>query len=176
MLKRRLIIAALFALLTIHAQDTERKVFDAATIKPNHTGATDNSRGSTGRLTASFTARILIHHAFGLSENQISGGPPWIASESWDITASTGDNTDTTFRNLEPYLQSLLADRFAFRYHRETREVPIYSLVVAKGGLKMKAHEGGPGSSSHGDGMKTTASNLTSTQIVAVLSRNVDRM
>lgn len=176
MLNRGIVIATLFVLPMIQAQDAARKVFEAATIKPNQTGATDNSRGSTGRLKASFTAKILIHHAFGVPENQVVGGPPWIGSESWDITASTGDNTNTSFQNLEPYLQSLLADRFAFRYHRETREVPIYSLVVAKGGVKMKPHEGGPGSSNHGDGVKTIASNQTSTQIATMLSRNVDRV
>jgi uncharacterized protein (TIGR03435 family) len=119
--------------------------------------------------------RALIRHAFGVPDFQISGGPPWIASESWDITASTGNALDTSEKNVAPYLQSLLEDRFGFKYHRETRELPIYSLVVAKGGVKMKPHEGGPGSSSHGNGSKMTASNLTAAQIAVFLNRNVDR-
>jgi uncharacterized protein (TIGR03435 family) len=175
MLNRRIAVAALSALLTIQAQEAGRKVFEAAAIKPNHTGDTDSSRGSPGRLTASFTARALIKNAFGVPDAQIVGGPPWIGSESWDITASTGDDTNTSPKNLEPYLQSLLEDRFAFRYHRETREMPVYSLVVAKGGVKMKAHEGGPGSSSNGNGSKMTATNLTAAQIATRLNRNVDR-
>jgi len=39
-------------------------------------------------------------------------------------------------------LQPLLEDRFKLRFHRETKQLPVYSLVIAKGGLKLKAHSG----------------------------------
>ncbi len=177
MVNRRVVITALSALLTIQAQDTSRKVFEAVAIKPNTNGKTDSSNGSPGRLNASFTVRTLIKHAFGVPETQVVGGPAWIGSESWDIAASTGDNASPQY--MEPYLQSLLADRFGFRYHRETREIPIYSLVVAKNGPKMKVHTEGGGSGMDGTGENgrshLTARNQTMTRFLTYINRNADR-
>ena len=175
MLPRKAVVGALLALLTIRAQESPRKAFEAAAIKPNITGKTDSYSSTTGRLNGSLSVQALIRHAFDVPDFRISGGPAWIGSESWDITASTGDNTNTSPRNLQPYFLSLLEDRFGFRYHRETHEIPIFSLVVAKNGPKMKAHTEGGGSSSHSDGPKMTAINVSMGSLVTMLDRNVDR-
>jgi uncharacterized protein (TIGR03435 family) len=69
-------------------------------------------------------------------------GPPSIESDRFDIDAKIPPGTTNEQFNL--MLQNLLVERFGLVVHRETREVPIYELVVAKGGLKMKAPEKPP--------------------------------
>jgi uncharacterized protein (TIGR03435 family) len=66
----------------------------------------------------------------------ISGGPPWIGSDRYEIDAKAeGAPGQATMRG--PMLQALLEDRFQLKIHREAREVPIYALTVAKGGPKL---------------------------------------
>jgi uncharacterized protein (TIGR03435 family) len=67
----------------------------------------------------------------------ISGGPPWIDSGRYSIDAKAeGIPGQNVMRG--PMLQALLEDRFQLKIHRETREVPVYALTVAKGGLKLQ--------------------------------------
>jgi uncharacterized protein (TIGR03435 family) len=63
-------------------------------------------------------------------EFQISGGPAWIGSTRYDISAKPENNPKDD--EILPMAQSLLADRFQLSVHRETKELPIFALVVAK--------------------------------------------
>ena len=75
-------------------------------------------------------------------ETPISGGPGWIDSERYDIDAKPeGPQSQETMRG--PMMQALLEDRFRLKIHRETREVPVYALTVAKGGPKLQAAQEG---------------------------------
>jgi bla regulator protein BlaR1 len=66
----------------------------------------------------------------------IEGGPAWLRSDTFFISAETEKSvTPTMMRG--PMLQMILEDRFKLKVHRETREVPVYELTVAKGGLKL---------------------------------------
>ncbi len=67
----------------------------------------------------------------------LSGGPAWINSERYDINAKADGNPSKEVMN-GPMLQALLEDRFNLRIHRETKEVPVYALMVAKNGSKLK--------------------------------------
>src|SRR5207302_2600241 len=80
------------------------------------------------------TVKGLIQVAYGKRDFQIAGGPAWITSECFDIDAKAELPQKAT-HDME---QSLLAGRFQLKFHRETKETSIYSLVVARGGLKMK--------------------------------------
>ena len=79
--------------------------------------------------------------AYGVKAYQVFG-PPAIDSEKFDIVAKIPPGT--TEAQYAAMLQSLLAERFGLVVHREMRELPLYELVVAKGGLKMKAPEKAP--------------------------------
>ncbi len=59
-----------------------------------------------------------------------------MASERFDINAKLPAGTAT--KDVPEMLQALLEDRFQMKMHRESKELPVYSLVVAKGGLKMQ--------------------------------------
>lgn len=84
------------------------------------------------------------------SANDLLRAPDWLATERFDIQASIPDGVPSYTRDqlnngdapeLQKMLQTMLADRFKLVLHRETREMPVYTLTVAKGGLKLK--EGG---------------------------------
>ncbi len=83
---------------------------------------------------------MLIMRAYHLQDFQIAGGPDWLRNTGFDIEAK-GDPSATR-EQLMLMLQSLLEQRF--QYHRETHELPVYTLSVAKGGPKLEApKEGG---------------------------------
>jgi uncharacterized protein (TIGR03435 family) len=67
----------------------------------------------------------------------ISGGPAWINSDGYRISATVEGNPSRVIMRGQ-MLQALLEDRFKLRLHRETREFPVYALTVAKGGPKLQ--------------------------------------
>jgi len=77
----------------------------------------------------------LIEFAYGLGESQLSGGPAWVTSERYDLNATVDASVSDV--QLRKGLQSLLVDRFKLAIHPETKEAPVYELLVAKGGPKM---------------------------------------
>jgi uncharacterized protein (TIGR03435 family) len=72
----------------------------------------------------------------------ISGGPAWINSDRYTIEAKP-DGPQSPEMMHGPMLQALLESRFHLKVHRETREIPVYALIVAKGGLKLKPFKEG---------------------------------
>ncbi len=76
----------------------------------------------------------LIQIAYGKRDSQITGGPAWITSECVDVDAKAESHQKAN----QDMLKSLLASRFQLKLHNETKETSVYSLVIARGGLKMK--------------------------------------
>jgi uncharacterized protein (TIGR03435 family) len=99
-----------------------------------------------GRFMATnMTARDVIAFAFDMRKEQISGGPAWIDSERFMIDAKPHDGVtiegSAGMSNLRRMVQSLLEDRFKLTVHRDARIEPIYELVVANGGFRLKPVE-----------------------------------
>jgi uncharacterized protein (TIGR03435 family) len=143
-------LTAIFLILTLSAlafgQEQKPRSFEVASIKPAetltpaliasgklHIGMkVDQARVDIGYVSLA----DLIPIAFKLKPYQVSG-PDWLkGSQRFDILATLpeGSNKD----QVPEMLQSLLAERFQLKYHRETRELPIYALVVSKSGHKLK--------------------------------------
>jgi uncharacterized protein (TIGR03435 family) len=127
--------------------------FDVAAI---HQNVTDQSGRShiysspwDGQFrTVNLSLRSLMQWAFETPETRILGGPAWVDTANWDIHAKADPSLDAQLKPLtsdagrqlkEEMVQSLLMDRFKLILHNETRELPIYNLVVAKGGPKLGA-------------------------------------
>jgi bla regulator protein blaR1 len=119
--------------------------FEAASIKPSQPASADRQiigfqtpgGGRGGRLnTFSTTLRMLITYAYNVKDFQVSGGPGWANSETFDIVAK-GDGNSTP-PQLRLMLQTLLKDRFKLALRHESKDAPIYELVVAKGGSKIQ--------------------------------------
>src|SRR6478752_4348447 len=87
-----------------------------------------------GRFTATNTPlRVLMMAAFELKqEAQLAGGPPDLLAAKYDITARTAGGA-TIGKELPQLLRALLADRFKLKTHTESRELPMYDLVLARG-------------------------------------------
>ena len=127
------------------AADPARPSFEVASIKPS--GPDDNRAyiqiAPGGRLNArNITMKFLIQHAYGIRDFQISGGPSWLGSEHYDIVAKGESGEEMNPDRLKLMIQSLLADRFQLAFHKESKELPVYALVVAKNGPKLQESNG----------------------------------
>jgi uncharacterized protein (TIGR03435 family) len=126
----------------------QRLAFDVASIKrtPADTGpGADFSAQPGGRLHVRNNAVTnLIQNAYGIPLYAIIGGPDWMrpdGGERYDIEAKTEGEPSRAEMML--MVQTLLAERFQFRAHRETRELPAYVLSVARGGAKLTPSKDG---------------------------------
>ena len=79
---------------------------------------------------------FLIENAYGLKPFQILGAPGWVSSAGFDIEAKAEGNPGR--EQMQLMMRALLEDRFKLKAHRETRELPVYKLDVAKSGLKLR--------------------------------------
>lgn len=137
------------------------------------------------------TLKNLINSAYritalgGSVDQMLMGGPAWVGTDTFDVEAKAEDSEHTSQDQLRGMLQTLLAERFNLKFHREKKEMAGFDLVVAKGGLKLKeaaADASGPrgGSMSmnmRGPGSPMTMSSQRSTisSIVAFLSGRLGR-
>src|ERR1041384_7463782 len=80
---------------------------------------------------------ILLQRAFSVSRYQLIA-PSWVDDERFEVVAKVPSGA--TKEQFALMLQDLLAERFGLQFHREDKEAPIFELVIAKGGLKMKEH------------------------------------
>jgi uncharacterized protein (TIGR03435 family) len=149
--------------------------FDVASIKPHaNSGPAPGGRGSPdlgatgeasiphpppqgglrftpGRVAsapAGVTARRITLEAYRLTQYQLFGGPGWLGSDRFDLEAKAEAANENQLRQM---LQTLLAERFQLVVHRETREMPVYALMVGKNGTKLREwKEGDPIPQFHG--------------------------
>jgi uncharacterized protein (TIGR03435 family) len=130
--------------------------FEVASIKPTKTPdggfyLNDTSDGITGR---NVPLVYLVKQAFGIYEDfRYSGAPNWLRSDCYDVEAKMETSVAEQFRKLpraqrilaeHHMLQVLLAERFNLKVHRETKEVPVYFLVVARNGPKLQESKPNP--------------------------------
>jgi uncharacterized protein (TIGR03435 family) len=113
-------------------------VFEVASIKPNPAGRDAPTRQRTlqgGRFVAeNMPVALLIGQAFDLPAYRLTGGPQWIWSDAFDINARADSDLLPADgqRPLRGALRALLADRFKLVAHIETRQLPMYALVLAR--------------------------------------------
>ena len=153
-MKASLLIAALSSVL-LRAQPVSSPAtpkFDVVSIKTCKPGVTKPGGSSPGRLHISCgvlantdnTGLIQVgynRYASGRLTSyaviSIEGGPDWIHSETYEIDAKS--DGQPSFQMMEgPMMQAILEDRFKLRIHRETRQGPVYELVLGKGSPKLK--------------------------------------
>ncbi len=170
----RVLAVCLSAASIVFAQES----FEVASIKPHPGEITHSSdpalRGNRVTGTASTLIDMIIV-AYHLHYDQISGAPGWAKSDHFDLEARAGDKAITT-EQMRTMLQALLADRFQLKVHRETKEVPMYALVVAKTGPRFQesSSEDQPRGSIIADsvGMHMDVARGTMTQLANRLSVN----
>lgn len=146
-------LALLYAAVAFGQAAPKPLEFEVASIKPHAPGETSSSTNlvSGGINATNVTLRQLIVRAFDIQDFQLLGGPAWINDDRWDIMARTPDfvmpkdlnsvsdqQRKTIQEQMQERLRSLLTDRFGLAVRRETKEQPIYALLVAKNGPKLQ--------------------------------------
>jgi uncharacterized protein (TIGR03435 family) len=123
--------------------------FDVASIKPGALASAggegsrrENISSSPDTLTmANVSLASAIKWAYSLHDYQVAG-PAWLNDERYDIRAkASGPTPDDQLRLM---LRTLLADRFKLTSHRQTKDLPVYALLVAKNGPNSMRHKESP--------------------------------
>ena len=138
------------AAIAVPAQEKDA-TFEVASVKANKSGESNGNMRALpgGRVAATnMPVRPLITFAYMVAGYQLIGGPGWLASDRYDFIAKLEEGSanavqpfipgSTTPNAMQLALRNLLVERFKLRTHRETREMDIYALVMARPG-------GGPG-------------------------------
>jgi len=150
--------------------------FDVVSVKPNRTGAGAmlDRTPPDGYSVDNYAVLAIIGDAFGIRYDLISG-PGWINSEHYDVTAKVAGDDLPAYQALSKeqrnqMLQAVLADRFHLIAHTVEKEMPGYTLTIAKNGPKLA--EAGPDSrgSVAGPG-RIRADAMTISKLCDLLSR-----
>jgi uncharacterized protein (TIGR03435 family) len=171
--------------------------YEVVSIRPNTSGDGRMRMNSTadGITATNFGLRLLISIAYRFNDKRISGVPSLDDGTRYDVQAKVSDADLETYKNLTQaersvMLQHALEERFHLKVHRETKDAPVFNLVIAKGGLKMKeATPGdtypngfhGPDGKAGGAGMMRMMPGQLIGQAIAVgglvdlITRDVDR-
>ena len=117
--------------------------FEVATIKPSKPDATERgTRVQAGNFTViNLTLMDLVTGMYDAHKNQVIGLPAWASSDRYDITGKPAGEGQPNAEQWKIMLRKLLADRFHFAFHKEQRELPVYTLSTAKAGAKISINQ-----------------------------------
>jgi|HubBroStandDraft_1064217.scaffolds.fasta_scaffold32780_3 uncharacterized protein (TIGR03435 family) len=134
----RLILIAALMTAWANPQDAPAPAFEVVSIKP-----TPNPPVRTGMFPipgtltiGNYTLKRLVMESYRIKNYQLYGAVGWMDSEHYDIVGKAAGKAN--MGEMVKMVIPMMADRFQLKIHRETRELPIYALTVAKSGLKMK--------------------------------------
>lgn len=135
----------------LHAQAAKPPSFEAVSVRPHGPGGRTSLMLPTvlpgGRFVSKFSVSSVISFAYKLPVNpspRLSGVPEWAhaVDDAYDIEATgvmpAGLSAQASTDRMRLMVQALLADRFKLAIHRESKEMPVYELVVGKGGPKLQ--------------------------------------
>lgn len=168
-----------FFLWATYGQAPTDPRFEIASVKLSNSDLHSNSgiKTGNGRLDAeNVTLKRCIMGAYGVGPHQISGGPDWLDSERFEISAKADQpiNDDAVLMKM---LKDLLRERFHLEMHREIRMLPALVLETAKSGPKLeKAEEGEAGTNTIGNNasVSITAHNTDMDSFARILARQMD--
>jgi uncharacterized protein (TIGR03435 family) len=153
-------------------------VFAVATIKrsdPNRRRLF--SIGSTEVSAVGTTVNDLIVFAYGVHARQISGAPAWVGSDKFDIRGKPEGGGRPNPVQFKTMLQKLLVDRFQFAFHRDQKQLTVYTLMVGKNGPKLTRSDAAspiPNLIPRGPG-NLPARNATMEEFAGVMQSHLDR-
>jgi bla regulator protein blaR1 len=170
------IISVAICLIIPHVQSQTPPSFTVSSVKRNSSvnASSSSSYLPGGGFSARFTTLgRLILNAYRIKDYQLSGGPSWINSERYDVDAKAEGNPNRDQVRL--MVQSLLAERFQLKVRQDNRELPIYTLLLAKSGVKF---EKAPDRATNGFDVGTgrlTGYGVSMAELADQLSRFLDR-
>jgi uncharacterized protein (TIGR03435 family) len=110
--------------------------------------------------------------AYAVGPNQIIGGPDWLDSDRFEITAKAEEPVGDGI--LMTMLRSLLVERFKLALHREMKPTDAYVLEVRNNGAKLERGDGKGAATNNGRG-HIVATNASMNRFAEILSRQMDR-
>jgi uncharacterized protein (TIGR03435 family) len=169
-----LVVAVVVPGMIITAAQNQALMFEVASIKPSTADAGSSGFESRkGRLHgANVTLMRSIMGAYGVGPNQVIGGPDWLDSDRFEITAKAEEPVGDGI--LMKMLQSLLAERFKLALHREMKPIDAYVLEVRNNGAKLEKGDGKGATTNNGRG-NIVATNASMDRFAEILSRQMDR-
>jgi uncharacterized protein (TIGR03435 family) len=156
--------------------------FEVASIRPATPGDTSGkfaTMQSAHQFTVrNYSAKDLISFAYNLPPRLITGGPSWAEIDKYNILAGTAGEARPKLDEQMSMMRTLLADRFKLTFHTESKDLPVYVLTVAKGGIKFGESanpNGQPNLVSVGrpTGITLPARNATMGQFASTLQRGI---
>jgi uncharacterized protein (TIGR03435 family) len=156
--------------------------FAVATVKPHDPNSKRQGFNAEGeRYTVrNQTIVSLMMFAYSVDKHQIIDAPAWAGTDRFDIEGTTDTAGQPNLHQQQEMLQKLLADRFGLKFHRVTRELPVYAIQIAKGGPKLKPAanpdaEPDQDASSHGTEVTVTITNGTMADFILGMQFFFDR-
>jgi uncharacterized protein (TIGR03435 family) len=141
-----LLSTGVFVLAAFAQTPTPPFRYEVASVKTNTSGTNQvriSGVGRGGRVTVTNASlRMMITLAYKIKNFQLAGSGPVLDSDRYDIDARPPEGKFTEAQSMEMF-QSLLADRFQLKLHRESKEMPVYALLSAKSGLKIEDFKDG---------------------------------
>jgi uncharacterized protein (TIGR03435 family) len=155
------------------------KEFDVVSVKPSAPDEHNSfmfRRQSGGLRALGMPLRMMIMQAYDVKSFQILGGPDWVRRDRWDVLAKVeGVEGQIPMAQIRPMLQSLMGDRFQLKVRIETKEMPIYALVMEKNGSKLAPSIGSEEQFRMGYG-SVSAKKGGVAALTALLSRELERV
>ena len=157
--------------------------FEVATIKPSdpaRPGQIITLRGAE-IITTNTTLHDLINLAYWLHPKQLTGGPAWTVSDKYDLAGKPDAPGQPNVDQMKMMIQKLLGDRFQLKFHFEKRELPVYTITIAKTGAKLTRSQDDPNGLAgwnvgrSASGTTFTFRNAPLSQITAVLQNSLDK-
>jgi uncharacterized protein (TIGR03435 family) len=125
-------------------------------------------------IFSALSVASVIRFAYNLRVYQVSGGPSWINEDSYDIVAKAEGSSPLTVDQFRQLVQAVLANRFRLSVRHQTKEEPVYALVVGTKGFRLKESSSDQFSMKAGKTLIEVSAG-TMAQLSATLSANVDR-
>jgi uncharacterized protein (TIGR03435 family) len=159
-------------------ETTSQPYFEVASIRPSNADPTTSGiETGHGRIEArNVTLKRCIMGAYGVGPHQVLGGPDWLESDRFQISAKAGQPIDDD-AVLMTMLRGLLAERFKLALHREIKTIPAFVLEVAKNGPKLERAEAGEArtnTSGNKTGVVIDAHHATIDSFAKILARRMD--
>jgi uncharacterized protein (TIGR03435 family) len=161
--------------------------YDVATIKPHNPSEMSSARllPSGEFISRGMALKTIVGTAYGKFSFQILAGPAWFESDRYDVDAKPDNALGEQLQKLSweqrekvqgRMLQALLADRVKLKVHQETKELPLFALVVEKGGLKLHESKAGePYRMMVGNG-RIVAQGISMDDLAAQLTGTIDHV
>lgn len=137
---RNISLAILLSATAVFSQNAPRPAFDVASIRPAPEGGLPQGAIAGLRLdgaqvrAAYLSLKDYVGMAYRLKPYQVTG-PDWLGTQRFDVAATLPDGALPD--QVPAMFQTLLEERFQLKFHREPKDLPVYALEVAPGGLKM---------------------------------------